>query len=238
MAFGESAFIVGASLTAINVAFVAITAVVARMLGLGVEKINILAGPTLFKLRIGATTIAVKPIPIGSGVVFRGEGDGASGDEDAAAASFRSIYELHGWERMLLALSTPIGFLLIAFALTAGTMFAHAATALQQIYLGAIQPSATGVDLLQQYVDAWRINPLAALGILAAKYGVYLFVPTAGSPGFVAIACLLKLTLGYETPKDFNLLAAIPLFLPPLIVLGGWALATFWFLYPLLDSAI
>ena len=238
MAFGESAFIIGASLTAINVAFIAITAVVARMLGLSVAKINILSGPTLFKLRVGTTTIAVKTIPIGSGIVFRGEGDGSGGDENSAAASFRSIHELHGWERMLLALSTPIGFLLIAFALTGGAVFAHAATALQQIYLGAIRPTATGVDLLQQYVDAWRISPLAALGIISAKYGVYLFVPTAGSPGFVAIACLLKLTLGYETPKDFNALAAIALFLPPLIVLGGWALATFWFLYPLLDSAI
>ena len=238
MAFGESAFIIGASLTAINVVFIAITAVFARMLGLSVAKINILSGPTLFKLQVGATTIAVKPIPIGSGIVFRGEGDGVSGDGDATAANFRSIHELHGWERMLLALSTPIGFLLIAFALTGGAAIAHATTALEQIYLGAIRPSATGVDLLQQYVDAWRVNPLAAIGILCAKYGVYLLVPTAGSPGFVAIACLLKLTLGYETPKDFNLLAAIALFLPPLVVLGGWALATFWFLYPLLDSAI
>jgi hypothetical protein len=238
MAFGESAFIIGASLTAINVVFIAITAVVARMLGLGVAKINILSGPTLFKLRVGATTIAVKPIPIGSGIVFRGEGDGVSGAEDADATNFRSIHEISVWERMLLALSAPIGFLLIAFALTGGAVFAHAATAFQQIYVGAIRPTDTGVDLLQQYVDAWRISPLAALGIISAKYGVYLLVPTAGSPGFVAIACLLKLTLGYETPKDFNLLAAIPLFVPPLIVLGGWALATFFFLYPLLDAAV
>jgi len=238
MTLGGSAFIIGASLTAINVIFVALTAVVARTLGLSVAKINILSGPTLFKLRVGATTIAVKPIPIGSGIVFRGEGDGVSGAEDADAASFRSIHEISAWERMLLALSAPIGFLLIAFALTGGAVIVHTASALEQIYLGAIRPSTTGVDLLQQYVNAWRVSPMAALGILAAKYGVYLLVPTAGSPGFVAVACLLKLTLGYETPKDFNLLAAIPLFLPPLIVLGGWALATFWFLYPLLDSAI
>lgn len=238
MTLGGSAFVLGASLTAINVSFVAITAVVARMLGLGVAEIDILSGPTLFKLRVGATTIAVKTIPIGSGITFHGEGDGVSGDEAAAAATFRSIHELNGWERMLLALSTPIGFLLIAVALIGGAVVTQAATALQQIYLGAIRPSTTGVDLLQCYVEAWQDSPAAALGILSAKYGVYLFVPTAGSPGFVAIACLLKLTLGYETPKDFNLLAAIPLFLPPLIVLGGWALATFWFLYPLLDSAI
>jgi len=238
MAFGESAFIIGASLTAINVAFVAITAVVARTIGLGVAEINIHTGPTLFKLRVSATTIAVKPIPIGSGIVFRGEGDGISGDKAAAASSFRSIQELSGWERMLLALSTPIGFLLIAVALVGGAMVAHAATALEQIYLGAIRPSTTGIDLLQCYVEAWQDSPAAALGMLSAKYGVYLLVPTAGSPGFVAVACLLKMTLGYETPKDFNLLAAIPLFLPPLIVVGGWALATFYFLYPLLDSAI
>lgn len=235
MTLGESAFIIGASLTAINVVFIAITAVVARMVGLRVAEINIFTGPTLVRFNIGGTKVAIKPIPIGSGITFRSEQDESPA---ASADRFRTIDDLSGWRRMLLALSTPIGFSLIALALVGGSMIGHAATALEQIYLGAFQPSTTGVDLLQRYLEAWQETPSVALGILAAKYGVYLLVPTAGSPGFAAAVAFMKSAFRYEMPSDFNLLVALPLIAPPFIVLGGWTLATFWLLYPLLDSAI
>lgn len=238
MTLGESAFIIGASLTAINVIFVAITAVVAALLGLGLAEINLFNGPTLFSFRVGATKVAVKPIPIGSGIKFRDELDTDDGSPAATAERFRTIDDLSGWQRILLALSTPIGFSLLALALVGGSAIAHAATALAQIYLGAIRPSTTGVDLLQRYVEIWQESPAAALGLLAAKYGIYLLVPTAGSPGFAAATAFLKSVFGYEMPSDFNLLVALPLIAPPFITLGGWTLATFWFLYPLLDSAI
>jgi hypothetical protein len=238
MTLGGSAFILGASLAAINVIFVAITAVVARMMGLGIAEIKLLTGPTLVSFHVGGTKIAIKPLPIGSGIAFRGE-RGADEESPAATADrFRAIDDLNDWQRMLLALSTPVGFLLIALALGGGSAIAHAATALQDIYLGAFRPSTTGVALLQRYIEAWREAPSAALGILAAKYGVYLLVPTAGSPGFAAAVALMKSAFGYEMPSDFNMLVALPLIVPPFIVLGGWTLAMFWFLYPLLDSAI
>lgn len=238
MTLGGSAFILGASLTAINVVFIAVTAVVARMMGLGIAEINILTGPTLVSFHVGETKIAIKPLPIGSGITFRGERDAADESPVAGADGFRAIDDLNGWERMLLALSTPIGFLLIALTLVGGSMIGHAATALEQIYLGAFRPPTTGVELLQRYIEAWQEAPSVALGILAAKYGVYLLVPTAGSPGFAAAVAFMKSAFGYEMPSDFNLFVALPLIVPPFIVLGGWTLATFWLLYPLLDSAI
>jgi len=237
MAFGESAFIMGASLTAINVAFIVITAVAARTIGLGVAEINILGGPTLISFHFGGTKIAVKSLPIGSGLTFREHG-ATREDRNSASEPARYLEDLNSWQRILLALSAPIGFFLIALPLVGSSIGHHNATALPDIYLGAIKPTTTGVELLQRYVDAWHLAPLMALGILAAKYSVYLLVPTAGSPGFIATATLLKSAFGYEPPGDFNLLVAIPLFLPPLIVLGGWSLATFFFLYPLLDAAV
>lgn len=237
MEFGESVFIIGASLTAINVAFTAITAVAARIIGLGVAEINILGGPTLVSFHLGGTKIAVKSLPIGSGLTFR-ERNATGEDRNSISTTVRYLEDLNGWQRILLALSAPIGFFLIALPLVGSSIGHHDATALPDIYLGAIRPTTMGVELLQRYVDAWHMAPLTALGILAAKYSVYLLVPTAGSPGFIATATFLKSAFGYEPPSDFNLLVAIPLFLPPLLVLGGWSLATFFFLYPLLDAAV
>ena len=237
MTLGESAFIIGASLTAINVVFIATTAVVARLIGLRVAEINILTGPTLVSFNVGGTGVAIKPIPIGSGLKFR-ERDAAGAGRITADDHFRSIDDLTGWQRMLLALSAPIGFILIALLLVGASISHHAATALPQIYLGAIRPTTTGVEFLQRYVEAWQAAPLTALGMLTTKYGVYLLVPTAGSPGFTAAAAFLKSAFGYEAPSDYNLLVAIPLFLPPILVLGGWTVATFWFLYPLLDAVV
>lgn len=238
MTLGGSAFILGASLTAVNVIFIAIMAVAGRMMGLSIAEVNVLTGPTLVSFHVGGTRIAINPIPIGSGITFRSEQEADEESPAATADRFRTIDDLSGWQRILLALSTPIGFLLIALALVGGSVIAHAATALTQIYLGAFRPSTTGVELLQRYIEAWQESPSKALGILAAKYGVYLLVPTAGSPGFAAAVAFLKSTFDYEMPSDFNLLVALPLIALPFMVLGGWALATFYFLYPLLDSAI
>lgn len=237
MVFGESAFIIGASLTAINVAFIVITAIAARTIGLGVAEIDILSGPTLFSFRVGEMTVVVKPIPIGSGIRFREHGT-ANECKAPSTEPFRSLSDLSCCQQMALALSTPISFLLAAFALVGGSIGHHVATALPEIYVGALRPTTVGVDLLKHYVEAWHAAPLVALGLLAAKYGVYLLMPTAGSPGFVAAAVILKKIFDYDMSSDFNRVAAMFLFIPPMVVLGGWTVATFWFLYPLLDSAI
>ncbi len=237
MAFVEATLAIFASLVAVNVAFIAISAAVARSMGLRISEANINAGPQLARWKFGQTTVFVRPIPIGSGLKFveRPTDSAAAGDEPKSTVYLDELTPLC---RMLFALSAPCGFILFAAIMLGANACHHFATALPQIYLGALQPMSLGPELLEHYVDAWQHAPITALAILSAKYGVYLLVPTAGSPGFTALTTVLKSAFGYELPSSFNLLQALPLFGPPLLVIGGWTIAIADYLYPLLDATI
>lgn len=235
MAFVEATLAIIASLVAVNVAFIAISAAVARSMGLRIAEANIHAGPQLARLKMGGTTINVRLIPLGSGLTF------VERPTDAAGAQGQpNVYldELTPLCRTLFALSPPCGFMLFAAVILGTGVGHHFATALPQIYLGALKPMSLGPELLERYVDVWQNAPITALAILSAKYGVYLLVPTVGSPGFTALTTILKSAFGYELPSSFNLLQALPLFGPPLLVIGGWTIAIADYLYPLLDATI
>lgn len=237
MAFVEATLAIIASLVAVNIAFIAITAVVARSMGLRIAEANIHAGPQLARLKLGQTTIFLRLIPIGSGLKFveRPMGDAAV---DAESKSNAYLDELTPLCRVLFALSAPCGFMLFAAIMLGTGVGHHFATALPQVYLGALKPMSLGPELLERYVAVWQSAPITALAILSAKYGIYLLVPTVGSPGFTALTTMLKSAFGYELPSSFNLLQAMPLFGPPLLVIGGWSIAIADYLYPLLDATI
>lgn len=237
MAFVEATLAIIASLVAVNVAFIAISAAVARSMGLRIAEANVHAGPQLARWKFGQTTIFLRLIPIGSGLKFveRPTDSVAAGDEPKSTVYLDELTPLC---RMLFALSAPCGFILFAAIILGANVGNHFATALPQIYLGALQPTSLGPELLEQYVAAWQSAPITALAILSAKYGVYLLVPTAGSPGFTALTTMLKSAFGCELPSSFNLLQALPLFGPPLLVIGGWTIAIADYLYPLLDATI
>lgn len=235
MAFVEATLAIIASLIAVNVAFIAISAVVARSMGLRIAEANIHAGPQLARFDFGQTKIFVRLFPIGSGLTL------LERPVEPAAADAKSIVyldELTPLCRMLFALSAPCGFMLYAAIVLRASAGQHFATALPQIYLGALKPMSLGPELLERYVGVWQSAPITALAILSAKYGVYLLVPTAGSPGLTALLTLLRSAFGYEPPSSFNLLQALLLFGPPLLVIGGWAVAIAVYLYLLLDATI
>lgn len=237
MAFVEATLAIIASLVAVNVAFIAISAAVARSMGLRIAEANIHAGPQLARFNVGRTTIFVRLIPLGSGLTFvERPTDVTSANAEPQSAVY--LDELTPLCRTLFALSPPCGFMLFAAVMLGTGVGHHFATALPQIYLGAVKPMSLGPELLERYVAVWQSAPITALAILSAKYGVYLLVPTVGSPGFTALTTMLKSAFGYELPSSLNLLQALPLFGPPLLVIGGWTIAIADYLYPLLDATI
>ena len=237
MAFFEATLAITASLVAVNVAFIAISAAVARSMGLRIAEANVHAGPQLACWKFGQTTLFVRLIPIGSGLKFveRPTDSVAAADEPKSTVYLDELTPLC---RTLFALSAPCGFMLFAAVVLGTGARHHFATALPQIYLGALKPTSLGPELLERYLDVWQNAPITALAILSAKYGVYLLVPTVGSPGFTALTTILKSAFGYELPSSFNLLQALPLFGPPLLVICGWTIAIVDYLYPLLDATI
>lgn len=238
MSAASATLAIGASLIAMNVAFIAIVVAVGWTMRLHPLTITLHQGPQIAAFRWGAIAISVRLLPLGSGVRFLERANVSS--ECAQQIVGRLVFadELHPVCRILFALSPPCGFLVFAWMVLGDNLYPHASTALPQIYLGALRPNSLGVELLSRYVAAWQGSPVTALAILCAKYGVYLLVPTPGSPGFHAIIESVRALSGrnpLDSLKEFPLLL---LSSPALVAYVGWTVALAVYGYQLLDTAI
>ncbi|WP_428307517.1 hypothetical protein [Lacipirellula sp.] len=238
MAAASAMLAIGASLVAMNVAYVAITLAVGWTMRLYPLAVAFHVGPQLAAFRVGGTAVSICLLPLGSGVRFLERGHISA--ECARKVAGRVVFadELRPLCRILFALSPPCGFLAFAWIMLGDNLYSDATTALPQIYLGALRPNSLGVELLSRYVARWQESPLVALAILSAKYGVYLLVPTPGSPGFNAIVETVRALSGrnpLETLKEPQLLL---LSSPAIIAYIGWSVAVAVYGYHLLDSAI
>ena len=238
MSAASATLAIGASLVAMNVAYVAIVVAVGWTMRLRPLTITLHQGPPITAFHWHGMAFSIRLLPLGSGVRFLERAHVSPACAQQVRGRIVFADELHPLCRVLFALSPPCGFLVFAWLVLGNNLYPHAATALPQIYLGALQPNSRGVELLTHYVAAWHESPTIALAILSAKYGVYLLVPTPGSPGFHAIIETVRATSGrnpLESLKDIQLLV---LSSPAFIAYIGWAVALAVYGYQLLDTAI
>lgn len=229
---------IGASLVAMNVAFIAIVVAVGWTMRLHPLTITLHQGPQITAFRWGGIAISIRLLPLGSGVRFLERANVSQ--ECARQVAGRLVFadELPPLCRILFALSPPCGFLVFAWIVLGHNLYPHVATALPQIYLGALRPNSLGVELLSHYVAAWQASPVTAMAILCAKYGVYLLVPTPGSPGFYAIIETVRALSGRNPLDSLKEPLLLLLLSPALVAYIGWTVALAVYGYKLLDTAI
>jgi hypothetical protein len=238
MSAASATLAIGASLVAMNVAFIAIVAVVGWMMRLYPLTITLHQGPQITAFRWRGIAISIRPLPLGSGVRFLERANVSPECAQQVAGRLVFADELHPLCRILFALSPPCGFLVFAWIVLGDNIYPHIATALPQIYLGALHPTSLGGELLSRYVAAWQGSPVTALAILCAKYGVYLLVPTPGSPGFHAIIESVRALSGRNPLDSLKEPLLLLLLSPAIVTYIGWAVAIAVYGYHLLDTAI
>lgn len=229
---------IGASLAAMNAAFIAIVAAVGWMMRLYPLTITLHQGPEITAFRWRGIAISIRLFPLGSGVRFLERANVSPVCARQMAARLIFADELPPLCRILFALSPPCGFLAFAWIVLGDHLYSNAATALPQIYLGALRPNSLGGELLSHYVATWRESPVTALAILCAKYGVYLLVPTPGSPGFNAIIESVRAVSGRNPLDSLKEPQLLLLLSPALVAYIGWTVALAVYGYQLIDTAI
>ncbi|BBO30557.1 hypothetical protein [Lacipirellula parvula] len=238
MAAASALFAIGASLAAMNVAFVAIVVAVGWTMRLRPVTITLHQGPSITAFSWRGMAFFLRLLPLGSGVRFLERAHVSPACAQQVKGRIVFADELHPLCRILFALSPPCGFLAFAWIVLGDNLYLDAITALPQIYLGALRPNSLGVELLSHYVTKWQESPLIALALLSAKYGVYLLVPTPGSPGFHAIVETVRAVSGRNPLESLKDLPLLLLSSPAFVAYIGWTVALAVYGYQLLDTAI
>jgi membrane-associated protease RseP (regulator of RpoE activity) len=226
MTITSTAFALLVSIAVLHFVYVIATLIAAKAFNVGIDEVSICAGPVIKKWTVGGATVSLRPLPVTAGVSFRKEPEF---DELATEPRHVRYFDrLSALSKVTIALAGPLSQLILAFALIGGLAVHHLATALPDIYLGAVQPATTGVGLLKRYLEVWNESPAMAIGVLATKSVVFNLVPGVGTAGFAILAALMTGTFGWRQPTSYNIFVALPLLAPTFIPFIGWSIAIYY----------
>ena len=147
--------------------------VACRLSRIPVHTITVFNGRPIATMSLGPTTIAFGYIPIGTSVTF-----------DVPQFRSRPLAV-----RLAVLVSGPVALVLLAFVLLGwSNAMHHFLGGFTELYLGALRPRTTALDLIGRLHAIFSSSTLAVFGVLAAKLAACSFLPI----GSVTAAQLLQ----------------------------------------------
>ena len=188
------------------------------LFGVQFEEINIFFGPRVKTINVGNVVLNIGAIPWGGNVKFCDE-----------------IQSLHSVKRLFMLISGPsllVMMAMVAFGVPEG--FQKVLNGFYQLFYGAFSPRTYGSQYLLSLCEFVRVNTLSAsLGLIASKVAAFNLLPFPTLTGGMIVMTILNRIrpmsmLATERIQIFGLLIL-------LILLVGWMLALYFFLWRILS---
>jgi membrane-associated protease RseP (regulator of RpoE activity) len=187
----------------------------AWLLGAKPQKLVLSRGPTLAKTGWRGVELELRLLPLGSIVSF---------GEDPCDNAFA---KLHPAKRALVIATGPCALVFVALLVfgDAGTTWARFEKGLGQVFMGALQPLATGGPLIKKMLALTAASPLEALGILSVKMAAANALPLPGLAGNEALVTLFHWKRPPQKTSESVLMAGVLIWIA---LAAGWSFALFY----------